>query len=121
MVGMLIPMLFSSMFAQFAAIAPSERGTDLYHSCQADIRLLDGVSTSQEDIHESLICHAFIGGFLDGIEFANKLICANGSTMGTVVRVYVVYMGSHPREMDEYKVVGLYRALAQTYPCPKQE
>jgi hypothetical protein len=114
---MLPPLLALAMLSP--EIKPTQRGSDLFHSCKADVRFDDQPSSvTSADLDEARRCQAYIDGFLDGNERVSPaVICADSATVGTIARVYVAFMEQHPILMDAPKGLGFYQALAEAYPC----
>jgi hypothetical protein len=93
------------------------RGSDLYHSCQAAIRVMDS-NIRPDDLHDSEFCRGYITAFGEFNDMAGTAICLAGSTIGTTVRVYVAFMEKNPKFMDDMMIIGVVHALKETYPCP---
>jgi hypothetical protein len=112
---MLVPLLLLSM-----QLKPPVTGSDLYSACQAVVRFTDNQQPSSEsEFAKATECLSYVEGFTDGLGYAVKPICIGDATMGTMVRVYVLYMQNHPKLMDAPKQIGVYAALQASYPCPK--
>ncbi len=97
------------------------KGSALFHSCQAEVRLMDLRSLSaatQPDLIDGSYCVGFINGFTGNLSAGKNSICTKGASMGTVVRAYVGYMEKNPDLMDKDRRVGLRLALQEAYPCP---
>jgi len=119
-VVMLTPLVLLALM-QSADIPVAQRGSDLFHSCQANLRALDSPSpVSNIDLGPAMACQAYISGFLDGFSMADdKLVCVDeNATVGTISRIYVAFMEANPKLMDEPKISGFYQALAVNYTCP---
>ena len=102
-----------------AGIPAPSRGSDLYHDCQANLKIMYFPSSSRSEVGRAMACQAYISGFLDGLRMSdNKLVCADAATIGTATRIYVGFMERNLTFMDEPKMSGLYQALAVGYPCP---
>jgi hypothetical protein len=115
---MLVPLLILSMQASPAA-EPHHRGSDLYASCVADVKMMDDESYYDPSAAR---CLYYIDGFIDGlmvneVSGRRSLVCLTTYTYGTVARVYVKYMQEHPKAMDQDKAVGFLFALREAYPC----
>ena len=103
-----------------AKLQDFEKGSWLFHVCQANIRGTDAPNGA--DAAEAALaneCLDYFQGFTEGSEVSTAQFCATGSSTGTMVRVYVKYMETHPKLLDEHRVVGLLLALKENYPCPK--
>lgn len=118
--GLLLVLSISCIGAH-AQKDPSDhsRGSDLYNSCQAAIRFMDS-NSKPEDFRASEFCRGYLSAFgeFNDIEGTSSSICLGGSTLGTTARVYVVYMEKNPKFMDDMMIIGVIRALRETYPCP---
>ena len=118
---MLAPLLVLAMAAQVRAdLSPIDRGSDLFQKCQTDVRMTDNqnAGATSVDYQQAAACIAYIDGFTDGLQDGSY--CVIGASLGTLARVYVAYMGKHPKLLDEYKSIGLVEALRDAYPCPKK-
>ena len=113
---MLVPLLLPQMQIQAATT-----GKELYQSCQVVVRYLDNPqhAPSDPEFDQAVQCSSYIGGFTDALGVGAKPICIGDATIGTLVRVYVLYMQSHPKLMDSYKSIGVYAALQDGYPCSR--
>jgi hypothetical protein len=117
---MLAPLLLLSASIQSPAYQ-QDRGSFLFQQCQTNIRLLDsaGKNATSNDFQDSTACLAYIEGFTDNE--TEDLFCPGRASIQTMSRVYVVYMTAHPKLLDDYKGVGLLKALHETYPCPSKK
>jgi hypothetical protein len=116
---MLTLIFTAGLLAPAGAATKPEMGIDLYHDCQAEVRIDDSPSPSNQDITPAQSCISYISGFIDGLALGgDNFICAESATMNTAIRVYVAYMDKNPALMDQPKWAGLYQALAVTYHCP---
>ena len=100
------------------------RGADLFHDCQADIRLLDApdaTSFSNSDFEDSQFCVGYFRAFGDFIAMEHTSICVGEARLDTTIRVYVAYMDKHPKLMDDPMILGVVLALKASYPCPKSK
>jgi hypothetical protein len=96
------------------------RGSDLFHACQASVRIMDapnGSGLSNDDYEHSEFCRGYFTAFSD-LNSALGSICLGGATAGTSIRVYVTYMEKNPVYMDDNMIIGVIHALKETYPCP---
>jgi hypothetical protein len=117
---MLIPLLALAMVQTAEPIPEIHRGSHLHQACLGSIRAQDNDSgkESAHDAYQSGVCISYINGFIDALDMANvHAICPGNASYGTIARVYVAYMQSHPKEMDEAQSVGLTNALLDGYPC----
>ncbi len=97
------------------------KGSALYRSCQAEVRLMDLPSLStatQPELIDGSYCVGFLNGFTGNLSAGKNGICPKGANMGAVVRAYVAYMEKNARLMDQDRRVGLKLALQEAYPCP---
>jgi hypothetical protein len=65
-------------------------------------------------------CLDYVDGFFGAIALTNNPICADGASLGTIIRIYVAYMQKNPKFMDADKNLGLYAAMISAYPCKKK-
>lgn len=115
---MLAPILFLAM--QQSSVPISDRGSVLFHQCQAVIREDDSPSGGPDaDLPAVSHCLDFIEGFSEGLSTGGQA-CFGRASHGTMIRVYVAFMQAHPTYMDEAKGIGVYISMLQTYPCPKK-
>ena len=99
-----------------------QTGSWLYHSCIADIKLLDSsTEVSGDDFRHAQSCVYYVKGLVDGAAITSKTFCADDASIATIIRVYVDYMQRHPKSMDDYRALGLLSALMENYPCPKKK
>lgn len=101
------------------AVHTITKGTALYHSCQAEVRLMDLASLSQAkqpDLVDGSFCVGFVNGFTGNLG-ANTITCTHGASVATVVRAYVTFMASNPQLLEEDRRVGLRMALQNAFPC----
>ena len=114
---MLVPILLLAMQQPLPA---ADRGSELFHQCQAVIRMEDSPESGPNaDLPAVNHCLDYIEGFSEGLS-AGGQACFNSASHGTLVRVYVAFMQAHPTYMDEAKGIGFYISMLQTYPCPKK-
>jgi hypothetical protein len=112
---MLVPVLALAM-----QVSSIDKGGDLYTDCQAIIRHEDNPDGHQSDMDfaRSVGCYSYIEGYTDALHEENPSpICLNGATLGTIVRVYLHYMDSHPKLRDVEKSIGVYWAIHDNYGC----
>ena len=112
---MLVPILLFSM-----QLHPPVTGGDLYSACQAVVRFADDPQSSPSDSEftKAMQCLSYVEGFTDGLATSIKPICIGDATIGTMVRLYVQYMQTHPKLMDAPTGIGINAALQSNYPCP---
>jgi hypothetical protein len=121
---MLIPLL--ALGLSFAFQTPTDsnlnKGTSLFASCKAHIRVMDKTYKNLDDDYaESQYCLGYVEGFTTGDIYGGGSLCFKEATAGTLVRVYVAYMERHPKLLDEDKYVGLADALIDSYRCKAQK
>jgi hypothetical protein len=122
----LLPLLSVAFSSQARAQNDStqSRGADLFHDCQADIRLLDAPdakSVSDSDFENSQFCAGYFTAFGDFIAMGHTSICVGEARLDTTIRVYVAYMDKHPKLMDDPMILGVVLALKESYPCPESK
>ena len=100
-----------------------QKGSWLFHACQAYIRNLD--RNSSGDVASTSLsreCLDYVQGFTEGSKASATAFCASDATMtDTMVRVYLNYMQTHPTNMDEHRAMGLMLALRESYPYRKHK
>jgi hypothetical protein len=119
---MLTPLLLLALTLKVPALIPeTQRGTWLYQACQGAQRFLDNpydAKTSADQGSNFDNCTAYLAGYLEG---PTAETCPTAeSTMGTYVRVYVLFMQKHPKLLDMWRSVGLQEAMRDAYPCSKK-
>jgi hypothetical protein len=110
----------SSLHAKdFAKLQDFQKGSWLFHACQAYIRNLDAnQGRDAASVNSSRDCLDYFQGFTEGSKASSTAFCASDATMtDTMVRVYLNYMQAHPTNFDEHRAVGLMLALRESYPC----
>jgi hypothetical protein len=75
-------------------------------------------SKPREDDENFDNCASYISGFVDGLGPTPGGCPSPDATVGTLIRVYVAYMEKNPKWLDDYRFVGLLRAIREAYPCP---
>ena len=112
-----LPML---ALGQSTHVDDYDKGSKLFQQCKTSVRLQDAPDTMprSNEMVESVSCVSYIAGFLDGIDIGGGRICMPESSMGTLARIYVVYMEKNPKMFEIQKSVGLANALMDAYPCP---
>ena len=116
-------LLFASFVGQAAMPADLSRGSHLYGSCQAAVRLSDDPASAQAkaELASSTYCFGYIGGYADGLNVLKEQVCLHGASLNTIARVYVLYMQKNPKLMDEGRALGLLLSLKSSYACPSPE
>ena len=100
-------------------IADFNKGSALFRACQANIRGMDAApGTDVADNALANECLDYIAGFTDAATLVENIYCANQVSMGTMTRVYVLFIQEHPKLLDTYRGIGLMLALKANYPCP---
>jgi len=114
---MLIPLLAVAMSIQSA---DSDKGSDLYRECKNWVALVDKTRKLDElDTFEAGTCRGYIDGISSGL-ISLGVTCPGNATMGTMIRVYLVYVDKHPKVLDFPPSAGVYGAFEETYPCHKK-
>ena len=93
-------------------------GLNLFHACQASIRVLDAANVSASDLHDAEFCRGYFRGFGDLNAMLGSSVCLDGASTGTSIRVYVAYMEKNPKFLDDAMIIGVIYALKDAYPCP---
>jgi Rap1a immunity proteins len=115
----LIPLLFLSLAP--TPTTPSKDTTHLYDSCKAFDRVLDN-DQHPHDLDIADYCVGYMKGYFGGISAASENaggLCASQATLGTLARVYTVYMNNNPKLFDEPQEVGFHGAMMTNYSCSK--
>ena len=109
-----------------AAQLPSQsanflKGSHLYGSCQAAVRMTDdpGSQQARTELASSTYCFGYLAGYIDGLNVLTSKACLNGASLNTVARVYVNFMQRNPALLEEAKALGVVLVLKDAYPCPK--
>ena len=115
---MLAPVLVLGVMLRVSVPPQGMTGSDLFPYCQAWIRISDKTSSATEVIDSGLseYCLGYIEGIATGLKYT-KRVCFDSPTVGTLIRVYVVYMQQNPKLLDEEKYIGVLNALEASYPC----
>jgi hypothetical protein len=83
---------------------------------------------SGDDISFRSECSGYVEGFIDGVssggpvaskEWVATGFCLNGTSVDTLIKVYLAFMEKNPKYLDEFKGKTLRMALHDTYPCGK--
>ena len=108
--------------AQTNSAEDIHRGSYLFHSCQAAIRIMDLPTNAgtEEDLEDSRFCQGYLSGFVDLAQLipSSSICVGEDATAGTLFRVYVAYMEKNPKLMDASMIHGVILALRDAYPCP---
>ena len=99
----------------------NRRGSDLYHSCQASIRIMNAPNANavaNDDYAASEFCRGYFIAFAEYNDVMHTAICPDEASLGTTVRVYLAYMEKNPKLMDKVMIAGVIGALRESYPCP---
>ncbi len=99
---------------------PSDRGSVLFHSCQALIRETDSATGTDEDRRAGQHCISYVEGFLDGMS-AGGIACFGKASKEAVIRAYINSIQTHPKLLDEDQGIGFYIIMLQAYPCPAKK
>jgi Rap1a immunity proteins len=114
----------SSLHPQDSAkLRDFQKGSWLFHACQAYIRNLDADQSGDvASMNLSRECLDYFQGFTEGSKASSTAFCASDATMtDTMIRVYLNYMQAHPTNLDEHRGMGLMLALRESYPCRKHK
>jgi hypothetical protein len=117
---MIIPFLMATVLLvqQNLTEANVNKGSSLFASCQAHIRVMDRTYKNlDEDFPASEYCVGYVEGFTTGNVYGGGSLCFKEASAGTLVRVYVAYMQRNPKLLDDDKYVGLGLALRDSYQC----
>lgn len=101
------------------AVPERRRGSTLYTNCLAAVREQDGAK-DDETTDASSRCIDYFSGFTDGMTMFDNGCFPKNSTLGTLIRLYVVYLQAHPKLMDDERSTGVVMSIADAYPCPKK-
>ena len=105
------------------AILESDRGSGLYRECKVAIKVGDDLEHSTSDeVDTATKCLRYFQGMTEAlsvVEPAGGVCLGPHSTMGTIMHVYVRFMDTHPKYLDENRWDGTFTALQQSYPCKK--
>lgn len=111
-----------SCFAQFDGDS-----NQLLRECKAEIRLLDGQSTSAGESLQASDCAGFVRGAVDAYMIMKSLdpksvdICTQDNvTVGELIRVVSRYMDEHPQQLHFPAAVTIYNAMHTAFPCNKK-
>jgi hypothetical protein len=113
---MLSPLLALAMMQQ----SKPHTGVVLYRSCRATVRVLDA-NPAGTDIPDSEFCRGYIYGLTETfttVMQGSPFCFPSNATYGTAIRLYVRFMESNPKMMDQPQVVGMLASLHANYPCP---
>ena len=104
-------------------IVDTDKGTWLFQACKGAIRSMDAASANQPNAEGENFykCASYIGGFLDAESLFTTCFAPDNATLGTFIRVYVQYMTTHPKLLDDHRAFGLQAAYLDTYPCPTKK
>lgn len=97
------------------------KGSALFHTCQAEVRLMELPSlttAARKDLIDGTYCVGYLNGFLANLTSVQTSICTNDASMGAVVRAYVDFMTANADLLEEDRRLGVRRALQRSFPCP---
>ena len=105
---------------QTAAAPTSDlgKGSYLYQSCRALIRIADSESQAADALRSDY-CMGYLDGFIGMANAVDERLCVAGASRGTLARVYVAYMDKDPIWLDKGAQIGMAIALTQSYACQK--
>lgn len=114
---MLVPILLLAIGSQAPFAADTSRGSYLFESCKALLRVADNTERSN-DSSSANYCIGYVTGFTDAGALTNTL-CLPDATSGTIARVYVRYMEENPKLLDSPALIGFQAAMRGNYHCSK--
>lgn len=115
---MLAPVLALAMLTPEQSFT---RGSDLYRQCKNWVALMEQTRRLDDgESYEAGECYGYIDGLAAGLA-TMQITCPRNATMGTMIRVYLVYMDKHPKVLDYAASAGVYGALQEAYPCPAKK
>lgn len=117
---MLVPaVILAASLQSSPPLSDSDRGTWLFQSCKGAVRWLDAPDANRPDAENENFykCTSYINGFLDAETAFTTCVAPDSATLGTFIRVYIQYMTTHPKLLDDHKAVGLQSAYLDAYPC----
>ena len=104
--------IYAQVHPQFAT------GADLYRGCKDWVALVDQTrEVDGGDLYDAGACHGYIDGVSGGL-ISMRASCPGNATLGTMIRVYLVYVDRHPKVLDFAPSAGVVGAMKETYPCP---
>ena len=97
------------------------KGSHLYGSCQAAVRMTDNPNSQQArtELASSTYCFGYLAGYIDALNVLTNKACLNGASLNTVARAYVNFMQRNPALLEEAKALGVVMALKDSFSCPK--
>jgi hypothetical protein len=101
-------LLATAAQAHTGEIPVHRRGEWLFQACKGAVRWLDSPASSKVDHPDASNfdnCTAYIGGFLESPSTGKACLSDDASSMGTILRVYVVYMEKNPKLLDQSQSV----------------
>jgi hypothetical protein len=113
---------FAKCRSQEPALSEQEKGSTLFENCKADLRIADSESkNSALDETGAYRCIGYAQGFADAYAMVSPArFCAEGASIGTIIRIYVNFMQQNPKYLDSYRGIGFLEAMKASYPCAKQ-
>ena len=93
------------------------KGSDLTRDCKAWLALTDESRELKEDeVYGAGACQGYIDGLTAGL-ISMRSSCPEGATLGTLIRVYLVFIDKHPQLLDASANAGFFGAMKESYPC----
>lgn len=107
-----------------AAMAKSGDGNELLTQCQYYIKLVDG-GTVRNDMHfDAGMCGGFVQGVATSTDHYSEFIpsklkfCTPDTvTKSQLVRIVLKYLKDNPKDLNEGRMVLVWRAFLDAYPC----
>jgi Rap1a immunity proteins len=92
-------------------------GCRLLLKCEADVRTMGSSSSSDNDLIDANYCM----GLVRGVDAASPYIDSPSDvSLGQEVRVVVLYLQTHPEELNKPDVFLVNRALSKAWPSKNQ-
>ena len=114
---MIVPILALAMMQQ--SPLPFTKGSDLYSQCKNWVALVDKTrGLTDDETYQAGECNGYVDGMTSGLTSMRIACPPPTATIGTLIRVYLVYVDAHPKVLDFGASAGMYGALKEAYPCP---
>ena len=120
--AMLAPILALALYAQNATSQRNgSKGADLYRDCRTYVAVMEkGRPADYNEAFDAGVCIGYVSGLTQGSRSLGLTCPPPGSTIGTLIKEYILYMDSHPRVLDFDRSAGVNGTLKEAYPCPAQ-
>lgn len=99
-------------------------GNELLPQCQHFIALVDGGTAKTDEHYDAGMCAGFVQGvfassvfYSDGIKKDEKFCVPNTVKYSQLVRIVVKYLKDNPKLLNENRMVLVWAALQDAYPC----